>query len=73
MIVSPNTATSEVTPLKPGQIPLGNAISVRSGSSLKIPAKNLDAVTEVFVGNQSVAFESKNGNLSVQMPEKLEL
>ena len=71
--VSPNTATLEIAPLKPGQVPLDNAISVKAGSDMKMTGSNLDAVTKVYVGDESVGFEVKDGALSVQMPERMEL
>ena len=71
--VSPNTATLEIAPLKPGQVPLDNAIGVKAGSDMKMTGSNLDAVTKVYVGDESVGFEVKDGALSVQMPERMEL
>lgn len=70
---SPNTATLEIEPLKPGQVPLDNAITVRAGSNLRLTGSNLEAVTQVFVGENEAEFEVDDKGIKVEMPKNLEL
>lgn len=70
---SPNTAIIKIEPLKPGQVPLDNAIKIGAGSNLEISGGNLDAVEKVKVGDKIVEFEVKEGVLKVELPQKLQL